>query len=741
MTPQTPTRTPEEFFSYWKGELQAAEDDPEAKKYTQRGRKINKRYRSEGAAVNTSEEDSVEFNLFWSNVETLLPATYSRRPRVEVSRRFRDDDPVGRVAGQILERALQYEVDQGLALHGALKSAVKDRLLSGMGQVWVRYEPSFAKEVTQVPDPANPLATVPQEAEVLADERTPTDYVFWEDFRVSPARTWNDVRWVSRRLLFSSEALKLRFAASYAKLGGKIDEVPLNHNPATVEEEGSRDKEAGQATRAQVYEIWSKEHKQLFWICLDGCSVPLDIQGDVAQLEEFFPCPEPLLATTTNERFYPVADYILYQKQLIELDVISRRIRSLTRALRLVGVYDASQDSLKNLLGGTADNMMVPVSAWAAFAEKGGLKGVVDFLPIEVVAKILTALYEAREKIKQLIYEITGMSDIIRGASLASETLGAQQIKAKFASLRLSSRQNQVAEFVTKVLQIKAEFLCDRYTPETIIRISSAQLLPEVKAHPEILQAAIALLKEERARRYRIEVASGSMVELDEEDERKRRTEFMETVSNFMNAAKNVSSFHPAMMPVSLEMLKFAVRGFSVGRSLEAAIEEAQMTIEEQQKNPQPPQPDPNEVLKKEIEQMRQTGENDRTKYTVDAQKEIARMKESAANDREVASQRHEALTTQMSQLHETSESRRKEDQEERRLGQERQDAAFQAIQDRVASQEQSRVEQLKPMIDNTQQLLDKMEKLIEASSRLKRRVPTYTPEGDIAEVREEYVQ
>ena len=46
-------------------------------------------------------------------------------------------------------------------------------------------------------------------------------------------------------------------------------------------------------------------------------------------------------------------------------------------------------------------------------------------------------LYQQREQIKAVIYELTGLSDIARGASKASETLGAQQLKSQWGSIRL----------------------------------------------------------------------------------------------------------------------------------------------------------------------------------------------------------------------------------------------------------------------------------------------------------------
>lgn len=722
-------RKPTDFQAYWKAEIESAEKA--AEQFVRRGRKVSARYRSEASETPTSESDeTVEFNIFWSNVETLLPATYSRRPRVEVFRRFRDQDPVGRLAGQILERALQYEIDQSTTLHTILRSTVKDRLIAGLGQVWVRYEPAFEDKPTTVPDPNNPLATITQNVETLVDETTPADYVHWQDFVVPAGRIWTELTWVGRKIYFTKDKLRLRFEKSYAKLGGDIDKVPLNIDPASLSDPNRSKEEADSAAkRALVYEIWSKEHKQLFWICKD-CEYPLDITEDRFKLDGFFPCPEPLLGTTTTDKFLPVADYILYQKQIVELDTVSRRIRLLTRAMRVIGVYDATQPALKDLLSGYGENTMVPVNSWAAFAEKGGLKGVTDWLPLETVVKVLQGLYEARSQIKQVIYEITGMADIIRGASLASETLGAQEIKAKFANLRLSSRQQQVAEFVTRILQLKAELMCDRYSPETLIRISSIEQMPEAAAKPELVQQALQLLKNEKARRYRIEVASASMIELDEVDERQRRTEFMEAVSNFMNAAKNVASLHPAMMPVALEMLKFTVRGFSVGRALEGAIEDTIMTIEQELKNPKPPQPDPTEVLKKEIEKMRQDGETMRTQMTNDTKEAIAGLQAEAKERDAEASRRHEELTGQVQRVYDSQEAERG-----------RQAQAAEASREQESAAKEQSESAMQQVAAQQAKIIDAIEQLALKAEKLKKRVPIYDKSGELLEVQEQFMQ
>ena len=615
--------TPSEFAGRWLATIAQAEKNKGT--FEKRGDRIIKRYRQ------LSENDDAaasanKFNLFWSNVQTLIPATYSRRPKAEVYRRFSDSDPVARLGGLILERALQYEIDCGLNFHETIKSTVLDRLLPGIGVAWVRYEPKFQTEKQEIPDPNNALGVTSQDVETLKDEKTPIDYVFWKDFLMSPARTWADVRWVARRLMFSKDVLRSRFEKTAKKFGGDILTVPCEFDPSQTDDETS-----GKATsvdtdtslkRALVWELWDKESGQVLWV-MKGISFPLDVVDDVTKLEEFFPCPKPLFATTTTDQLTPIADYTFYRSQLDELDTFTHRIALLVKALRVVGVYDSSQTSLQNLLTSGVENRMIPVDAWAAFAEKGGLKGVTDFLPLDMVVKVLEGLYVARDRTKQMVYEITGMADIIRGTSSASETLGAQQIKAKFANLRLSSRQQEVSEFVTRILQIKAEFVCKNYSPETLVRISSADQIEEVKTNPGRLEAALAFLKDGSVYQYRVSVQADSMVELDEVDERGRRNDFMSTLANFFLAMKNIASVAPEMMTVSLEMLKFVVRGFPVGRTLEYAIEDAATKIAQRMAQPKKEGPSPEE-LKLIVAEMQEKAETMRL-----------RIKEDGATDRE----------------------------------------------------------------------------------------------------------
>jgi len=56
----------------------------------------------------------------------------------------------------------------------------------------------------------------------------------------------------------------------------------------------------------------------------------------------------------------------------------------------------------------------------------------------------------------------------MRGATEASETLGAQQLKAQYGGLRISTRQERFQMFVRDILRIKAELIVEHFDADTL---------------------------------------------------------------------------------------------------------------------------------------------------------------------------------------------------------------------------------------------------------------------------------
>ena len=554
----------------WLDALKATENDADEKSWLMRSKKIVKRYRDERESIETHSR----FNILWSNIETLMPAIYARPPQAEVARRNKDADPISRTAAQILERCLQYEIEHYPDFDEALRSAVQDRLLCGRGTVWVRYE---SKDIEE---PESEIETEDDETESMTHQDDVldcacVDYVYWEDFRHGYARKWPDVPWVARREYLTREEGKKRF-------GEDFKNVPMTYEPIGLTDEMRETGSLDDEKKAEVWEIWCKRSKRVYWVA-KGYTEILDEKDDPYGLEGFFPCPKPLYATQTNDRLTPVPDFVLYQDQANEIDLLTSRIGGLTEALKLNGAYDASNPALAQILQ-SDPNSLIPVDNWAGLSEKGGLAGSLQWVPLSEVVGALQAAYMAREQAKQVVYEITGISDIIRGATKASETATAQNIKRQFGSLRLTTRQRDVAMFATEVLRIKAQLMMDIYRPESLIAMSGIIQTPDA----QYAQPALMLMQQEPLRTYQIDIAADSLVAIDEEQEKSQRVEFLQAVGGYIREATQAAQAVPELAPLAIDLLMFAVRAFPAAKSIESSFEQFEQAIKQR------PPADPN---------------------------------------------------------------------------------------------------------------------------------------------------
>jgi len=552
--------------------------DNEFAKWTARTKKIIKRYRDDTRGQTGNE--TAKFNILWSNVQTLIPAVYAKLPKADITRRFGDNDQVGRVASQILERAIDFEIEHYPDFRSTMKYAVEDRFLGGRGTAWVRYEPHVRPQgieddglqVTEDVE-AGELAEVPEEIEY---ERAPVDYVHWRDFGHSQARTWEEVSQVWRWVYMTREALVERFGEEMAR------KIPLDQGPEPLNAYNESKKAYN---RAKICELWDKETLKVYWLC-KGMPQIIDVRDDPLGLEGFFPCPKPLYSTTTSDTLVPVPDFILYQDQAMELDILSDRIDGLVKALRVRGVYDASQPALQRLLTEGDNNALIPVDKWMAFSEKGGLKGSIDLLPIDQIAQALLNCYQARADIKGQIYEITGISDIIRGQSAASETATAQQIKGQYAGLRLRSMQEDVALFASELIRLKAQVMCAKFQPQTILSYAAAQQMAEVDQ--QMIPQALQLMQDRPLRNFRVEIAADSLVQIDENQMKQDRLQFIQAFGGFLQQALPVGQASPQLVPVMMELMKFGTQAFKASRPIEGQIDVAMEQIKQAAAQPKP---------------------------------------------------------------------------------------------------------------------------------------------------------
>src|SRR5574343_121243 len=584
---------PNGVYKRWEDEITCAEK--EMGKFWKAARLTIRRYIDDRDATEVQKR---WYNVFSTNVGIMEASLYDQTPEATVSRRFLDmDDDVGRVAGNILERCINQDMDEAdCDFDAVMRHAVFDRLVPGLGAAWLRLENEFQEIEGQLdPETQEPLKKI-------VNQEVAIDWVFYEDFIFSPCRVWEERRWVARKVYMTRDQLVKRWGEEKGK------QVPLTTQSSVQQNLPNGNTPSNMVLkRGCVYEIWDRESRKVIWFA-KGMDSILEERDDFLKLRNgrFEPCPKPLFANLTTSNCLPKPDFAMLQDQYNELDEVNNRISLLIIACKVVGVYDRSADGIQRMLTEGYDNILIPVDNWAMFAEKNGVKGQVDWLPLDTVVQSLQHLQAHREAIKSQIYELTGINDIVRGNTKASETLGAQEIKAKFASVRIQKLQDEVTRFAEEILQIKAEILCKHFDPMILAEMSNvANMDPNDQ---QLAVPALELLKgPEDKMEWRVTIQSDAMAIIDYNQQKQERTEFLTAVATFLQSAATVAQNAPELKSLMAELLKFGVAGFRVGKDIEGVFDRsiAEMKQAEEQAAANP-QPDPEQQKMEAEMQMKQ---------------------------------------------------------------------------------------------------------------------------------------
>jgi hypothetical protein len=600
---------------HWKREIERAEKH--FKTFWQKADKLYKLYSRQGEENDTKKR----FAMLWSNTEVLKPSVYARPPVPQVSRRYRDKDPVGRLAAEMLERACSYEFER-MNVDSVLRSVRDDLLLPGRGAAWLRYEADIE---------ADPQTG----AETVSGHRVVCDYVHYSQFLHEPVRRWEEVTWVAKKTYMGDKEGKERFPETWkgVELDNKADssaDSDAVKDPALVD---------AQEAKATVYEIWCKKSRKTIFIAR-SCDHVLGTEDPLLDFEGFFPCPKPVYATLTNNSLLPTPDYKYYQDQAQEVDSLTHRIDKMMDGLKVVGFYPAGaegdvSEAIAKALSPDTQNQMIPVASWAAFGERGGSNAII-WLPIRDIAETIKACVELRNQVIQDIYQITGISDILRGSTEASETATAQQIKAQWGSVRIRDRQQEMVRLARDITRMACEIVAEQFDPQYVMQMANMELpappqMPQVpppqptgnpeqdqqaqmqyqqmqqqaqaaqqayQAEVQKYQQAFAILKDDRLRGFRIDIETDSTIQPDEDAEKQRRTEFVAAIGGLIQQAVPLVAQVPEMAALVRETLLFTARGFRAGRQLEDQIEQTMQSIEDRLKQQAQQKPtDPNAAI------------------------------------------------------------------------------------------------------------------------------------------------
>lgn len=551
-------KTPGDFTKHWLKAIELAGD--EEKDWRAQADETIKRYKG---------SKSKSFNVLYANTQTTVPALYNSEPAPDVRRRFGDDDEAGQALAEVIERAL-YIQNELYDFDAVMKAAVKDRQLPGRGVSRVR------------------LSTGPNGSKWIKWEP-----VAYDDFRHGPAKTWDDVPWVAYRHKFKRDEL--------IEIAGKDlgDRVPLEVAVGEAPKKDA-DKLPDMFKRAIVWEIWDKETRRVYFIAESFSDAPLKVYEDPYKLRQFWPSPRPMYQVECTDTLTPVCEFTIWKALADEVDDLTKRISGIVKTMKLRGLYAGQFENLMAKLKDLDDGELAAADDAARTMQEGGIDKAVWMWPVDLAAKVVESLYTAREQAKTQLYELTGVADILRGSTQASETATAQQIKAQWGSLRLQEAQRDVQRYARDCFRISADLL-GLFEPAELMAMTGIQ----------DAQSVMAVLKMDLQREFLIEIETDSTIKADLSKTQQNIAGFVQGFGTFVQSVG--PAVQAGMMPpeIAVQLLTSFARAFKLGREAESALDAWEKAL--QAKAQQPPQPDP----KQQADQIKAQAEQAKAQATI----------------------------------------------------------------------------------------------------------------------------
>lgn len=543
-------------WNYWRDQLNCAIE--ESKDYIDESERIIKIFKGDNYRATNQAGDTLQvkpvYNILYSNVETLKPLVFSRLPNPRVRKRNLEKNNINKLISIVLERNIKRVLEETDA-QNVIEQARDDYLVTKRGIVKVLFEQEIIvrEQTVESIDELGNFVSRLEEFEELGEKKIFLEYVAWKDIVFSCASKWEDVDWVAFRHYLTKDELKKRF-------GKKANLINLDNEvaPNTLKTEGKE----GIFKKAEVWEIWDKETRKVYFFCEGYDRGLLKEVEDNYKLQNFFNIPRPLGVDSGFDKVNcPIQDYKYYEEQAKELDKISNRIIAILPYMSMGGVYSDSLTTEDAQTFLQAIEMYYPVKMPA----DADINKLIRERDLSKLAGVLTTLYQERQETIRAIQEITGISDIVRGQTVAQETATAQELKGNFAVSRLQPMQQEIEFFCRDIVRIIAELLAENWDimelvqaaglkifdmddlaqkfteeltqqgvpPEQFGQALQAKLKPyanEIKSGQattinNMLQAA-KVLKSDKLRGWAIEVETDSTIKVDQNAEKQAALDF-----------------------------------------------------------------------------------------------------------------------------------------------------------------------------------------------------------------------
>lgn len=605
-------------YIYWKGQIESAKKA--FRKYFDDAETCQKEY--------TAKDKN--YNIFYSNVQTLDANLCINNPKPDIQRRFLkriDADPLksntyAEVA-RILSGAVEYVTDVSDVNH-IIKQDVHCADVVGRGVAWLEYNPT--------------IETNEMGEEYISHRDIHLKSLSYNEYLCSSAECCADVWWKARRHLLSRKDI-------YDRFGYSADDSELQYKPNEEDNDTI-------LKRGEVWEIWDKNDKKRIFILMHHRNHELlEVADDPYKLECFFPCDE-LCYIRENNSIVPVPEYMIYEKQAKLVEVIEKKIAQVQDAIKYVIVTGSQDKSVANTITAARHGDVITIQSNDA---PSGVASMLATVPFMDAVNMIDSLEALKERTKQNIYDITGISDLMRGISDPRETAKAQQIKGVFGSLRFQDRQMQVQEHRKRIYRIIAEIIAEHYDPETLAEMTCTYLPTEIEKQTKELEIkqlqttgqdvpqdvidsynnivnqptwdmVMGVLRSDRLRNYTVDVETTATAFDDHEQQQEAVDKLTQT---FIGMAQLADQLSPELLKGFIPIIRMNLAqcklSSAIGRQLEEALDAAYKSAESEAK--QPPQPTPEqERLNADMQLESAKLQTDKEKYAMDQQVKLKQL-------------------------------------------------------------------------------------------------------------------
>ena len=559
-------------FAYWKQQIETAKSN--LKNYFKQAEDCEKAYHN----------TDLNYNIFYSNVEILTSHLCLANPKPDIQRRFLKRLEKNKLrsntyadVAKVLNGAVEFVSDVS-CLDERITNAVKKSVIDGRGIAWIDYEPEISVDENGV--------------EYVSSRNIRIESLNPWEFLYSSAEKEEDIWWVARRHLLSREDIKRRFG----------------YNPKDQELQFKQEDET-QLKRGEVWEIWDKNSKKRAFLLVSSYKDKfLEVVDDPYKLEGFFPCDS---LDFVDKGTVPVPEYMIYKKQADLLEVVCKKAAEIEDVVKLVTLIGSQDKGIAQRITAAqnGDVLSIPTDNMVGAAES-----MIATTPVDKAIILLEHLQIEKEKLKQNIYDITGISDIMRGATEAQETATAQKIKGLFGSLRFQARQKKVQNFRKNIYKIIAELIAEHYDEETLSEMTCTYLPTAETKQTLILKQQqgeeltpdeiniletptwgdlMYILRNDKLRNYTVDIET---VATAFDDMEQQNAAIKDLTNLYLSMVQYADSLSPATLKGFIPLIKMNLSSIkissAVGNQLEEAIESAYKEAEEEAQQPQQPNPE-----------------------------------------------------------------------------------------------------------------------------------------------------